>query len=131
MEKLKGSNYQAQYNDWLLGALLTHVPEARADDVSGNSYRDSRATFEHLKEIADPGANRMLITRKNIDNKKEYVFTALFVATNNPHPLTIPENDRRFLCVDNVGPQPPTRKSRRYSRGVHHPKISVLDALGT
>jgi len=60
---LEGSSSQSAFNDWLHGAVLVTVDEAK---TSPTAYKrgERNATYEVLKDIVDPAPKRFTFTGK-------------------------------------------------------------------
>lgn len=95
-----GLNYQSQYDDWGLDALFAIVNES---STSGDKslYKVKHEVYEHLKEIVDPAPTERTYIRKYERHARATASTSYLIMTNNPDALPLPENDRRFVVLEN------------------------------
>jgi hypothetical protein len=90
-----GKTYQAQYNTWMAESLLVTVNESAEAD-GGSIYASKRDTYERLKELIEPRAERRHFVRHGLPPFTAYSFCTFLIATNHIDALPIPAGDRRI-----------------------------------
>lgn len=105
---LSGSNYQAQYNDWLVDSLIVAVDEAQEASASVGRWQARHNAYEKLKEVVDPGNHHINVLRKGTRNGPGRTYASILVMTNHADAVGLPINDRRFAVLENGQPLPDT-----------------------
>ena len=103
---LEGSSSQSAFNDWLHGAVLVTVDEAK---TSPTAYKrgERNATYEVLKDIVDPAPKRFTFTGKYRQAFDGMSYCSIWLASNHSDALAIPAGDRRFTVLRNGRPIAP------------------------
>lgn len=96
---LSGETSQAQYNDWLVNAVMILVDES-SETISKKHQQRSNA-YEALKRYAEPTRTPRHIVVKGKPNYEADSCACFFIATNHSDAISIPENDRRFAVLSN------------------------------
>lgn len=90
-----GKTYQAQYNTWMAESLVVTVNESAEAD-GGSIYATKRDTYERLKELIEPRAERRHFVRHGQPPFTAYSFCTFLISTNHLDALPIPAGDRRI-----------------------------------
>ena len=96
---------QGQFNDWLADSIWALVDETLSTD--SNRYQRRHEAFEALKRNFEPARKRRDIKRKYLAPETMLCGPGGIFATNDPQPLAIADEDRRFTFLTNGEVQQP------------------------
>ena len=97
---------QGQFNDWLADSIWALVDETLSTD--SNRYQRRHEAFEALKRNFEPARKRRDIKRKYMAPETMLCGPGGIFATNDPQPLAIADEDRRFTFLTNGEVQQPS-----------------------
>ena len=101
-----GQGSQGHWNDWMADSIWALVDETLSNE--SNRYQRRHEAFEALKRNFEPARKRRDILRKNKPVEKAVLCgpSGIF-STNDPQPLAIADEDRRFSFLTNGAVQQP------------------------
>lgn len=97
---------QGQFNDWMADSIWALVDETLSTD--SNRYQRRHEAFEALKRNFEPARKRRDIKRKYLPPETMLCGPGGIFATNDPQPLAIADEDRRFTFLTNGQVQQPS-----------------------
>jgi hypothetical protein len=95
-----GTSGQSDYTDWLHGAVLVTIDEAKTSPT-GHRRGERNATYEILKELVDPAPKLHRFSGKYRQAFDGMSYASIWIFTNHANAMSIPANDRRFTVLRN------------------------------
>jgi hypothetical protein len=96
---LTGRNSQSVYNSWQATSLIACVNESAEMDAGTSEHKQRVNTYEHIKEMVDPGQQRRAIKEKFEKEYRTPSFVSFIIASNHRDALPITDDDRRFAVL--------------------------------